>query len=98
MNRTLKNLLEKALDDPISGKYTTQLDIIFEKLIVIPLQKAWRSMTHIQKQIISQKLPKLIKKIKCIDCNCEFLANNRRHSVRRQCENCYYSDKYRFDD
>jgi hypothetical protein len=98
MNKTLKNVLEKALDDPASGKYETQLDIIFEKLIVIPLQKAWRSMTTEQKQIITQNFPKLIKKRTCLDCNNEFILNNKRHSDRGQCESCYYSDKYCFDD
>ena len=98
MNRTLKNVLEKALSDPTSSKYEKELDIIFEKLVVIPLQKAWRLMTKEQKQALSQNFQKLIKKRNCIDCKEVFIINNKRHSERGQCVDCYYMDKYRFDD
>lgn len=98
MNHVLKAVIEKALTDPASSRYEKQLDIMFTKLTVIPLQRAWSKMTKTQKQAFSHNFPKLMKKRSCMDCKELFILNNKRHSERGQCADCYYMDKYRFDE
>lgn len=98
MNHSLRAVLEKALTDPVSSRYEKQLDIMFTKLTVIPLQRAWSKMTETKKQAFSQNFPKLMKKRSCMDFKKLFILSNKRHSENGQCVDCYYMDKYRFDD
>ena len=55
MNPIVQFVLEKAFVFPNSlDKRDTALDIMFAKLIVIPIQKKWRSKSPEQKAAISK--------------------------------------------
>ena len=86
MNYALKTVLEKALDNPTSGKFTESLDIIYTKLLVLPLQRAWSKKTSERK--FGEKMAN------CIDCKDTYIVSKKRHSRKNQCERCYYTDYY----
>ena len=102
MNYALKTILEKALNNPTSEIYKEPLDIIYSKLLVIPLQRAWSKMSCEQKRKFSEKKANLVKKSDCMECKCTYKVNRYSQSVMNLCESCYYSDKcmfkYLYDD
>jgi hypothetical protein len=94
MNYALKTVLEKALNNPTSARYTDSLDIIYNKLLVIPLQKAWSNKTKEQKRSFGEKMANLAKKSSCVDCKTIYIVNKKRHSRNNLCERCYDIEYY----
>lgn len=94
MNYALKTVLEKALDNPTSEKFSEPLDVIYTKLLVLPLQRAWSKKTSEQKREFGEKMAKLALTAKCIDCNDTYIVSRKRHSRQNLCERCYDTEYY----
>jgi hypothetical protein len=94
MNYALKKVLEKALDNPTSGKFTEPLDVIYTKLLVLPLQRAWSKKTGEQKRKFGEKMANLALTAKCFDCKDTYIVNKKRHSRANLCERCYDIEYY----
>ena len=92
MNIALKYILDKATDETYYKNYDMShkaLDEIYAKLIVIPIQKSWRSKSPEEKIKLANTIEKNIYK-ECIECN-TFMKN----SAFITCMDCYLGEKYR---
>ena len=91
MNTCFKVLIDKAIHYP-KEKDTRDaaLDVIYAKMIVIPLQKAWRNKSDEDKKMISEFIINTKCKI-CFWCSSIYSSN----STRDVCYDCYYEEKYR---
>ena len=75
MNAVTKIMLEKAVVFPNKlEKRDAALDIMYDKLIVIPIQKAWRSKSPEQKAATSKSIRKLIRK-----CTCCYMSHAQKY-------------------
>ena len=68
-------MLEKAVVFPNKlEKRDAALDIMYDKLIVIPIQKAWRSKSPEEKVSTSKSIRKLIRK-----CTCCYMSHAQKY-------------------
>jgi len=75
MNAVTKIMLEKAVVFPNKlEKRDAALDIMYDKLIVIPIQKAWRSKSPEEKAATSKSIRKLIRK-----CTCCYMSHAQKY-------------------
>jgi len=75
MNAVTKIMLEKAVVFPNKlEKRDAALDIMYDKLIVIPIQKAWRSKSPEEKVSTSKSIRKLIRK-----CTCCYMSHAQKY-------------------
>jgi hypothetical protein len=96
MNTCIKVLIDKAIHYPKEKEARdAALDVIYAKLIVIPLQKAWRNKSDEDKKMISKFILNQNYRL-CWECDTPFLSQ----SCRTACVDCYYEEKYRgnYDD
>ena len=88
MNNTFKILLDKAIDNPKNlEKMDTALGEIYTKLIVLPIQKSWRSKSPSEKMKVAGYIQHILYK-ECIECN--MIVKTRGNLT---CLDCYLGDK-----
>lgn len=90
MNLAFKLIIDKAFEYPThEAKRNEALDTIYTKLIVLPLQKSWRSKSPSQKRIVCESIQKNMY-TECFECNepmkCKGFIT---------CMDCYLGEKYR---
>jgi hypothetical protein len=90
MNTALKLVIDKAIDYPLAAeKRDAALDTIYTKLIVLPLQKSWRSKSPSEKRAVSEAIQKNLY-TECFECNMPMKCPGFI-----TCMDCYLGEKYR---
>lgn len=86
MNTALKTIIDKAIYYEKEREVRdAALDTIYEKLTLVPLQRAWRNKTAEQKKIISYTIHKWVQQT----CEkCEGLTSKKMRGIGC-CIECY---------
>jgi len=83
-------MIDKAIDYPGAfEKRNAALDTIYTKLIVLPLQKCWRSKSPSEKREVSESIQKNLYR-DCFECN-----EPMKCPGFITCMDCYLEEKYR---
>jgi hypothetical protein len=90
MNLAIKLMIDKAFDYSITEKkMDAALDTIYIKLIVLPLQRSWRSKSPSEKRMVSEAIQKNLY-TECFECNMPMKCPGFI-----TCMDCYLGEKYR---
>ena len=91
MNSVIKLIIDKAIDYPADiEKKTAALDEIYAKLVVIPLQRVWRSKSPSEKRRISDNIQSNLY-TECFDCK-----SSSKCSGFLTCNECHLEERYRY--
>ena len=90
MNIAFKFMIDKAFEYPTDEtKRNAALDTIYTKLIVLPLQRSWRSKSPSEKRMVSETIQKNLY-TECFECNMPMKCPGFI-----TCMDCYLGEKYR---